>query len=390
LKASCVAHGEPIVKHRILQIIPSLDRAGAEKQMSFLTRGLPREEFDVHVAVLTRGGPLLEELRRAGIPVTLIGKSWRLDPRAFWRLKELVARLNPDLVHTWLFAANAYGRAAGIACGVKCLVAGERCVDPWKGGLEFSIDRLLARRTARIVTNSLGVQEFYVRHGLPAEKFVVIPNAVAPAQASPLTRQQLLAELQLPQDARLVGLIGRLWPQKRVKDAIWAADLLKVVRRDVHLLVLGDGPQRERLWKFRQQCEISDKVHFLGHRDDVPRLLPHFDVLWSASAYEGQSNALLEAMATGVPVVATDIPGTRDLVVHGQTGYLIDPGSRAPNAATVNKAVAAGLARYTNELLDAPDLARRLGAAARLRAESEFSREKMIERHASLYRELLN
>jgi glycosyltransferase involved in cell wall biosynthesis len=376
------------VKKRILHLIPSLDRAGAEKQMSLLVRGLPSTEFDVHVAVLTRTGPLAAELEEAKIPVTLIGKRWKADPWAFRRLRRLVAELRPDLLHTWLFAANAYGRAAGIACGVKCLVAGERCVDPWKSWAGLAIDRFLARRTARIATNSSAIRDFYVRHRLPEEKFVVIPNAVTPPP-SPTTREQVLAELGLPHDSRLVGLVGRLWPQKRVKDAIWAADLLKVVRNDVHLLVIGDGPQRDRLLKFRSQIEIADQVHFLGHRDDVPRLMPHFEVLWSPSGYEGQSNAILEAMAAGVPVVATDIPGTRDLVVPSETGYLIDPGPSAPTSPMVNKTVAAGMAHYTNDILTDPALARRLGAAARARVEQEFSVEKMIQRYMTLYRELL-
>ena len=293
---------------RVLQIIPTLDRAGAEKQMTLLARQLPRREFEVQVCALTRGGPLLTDLHQAGIPTTVIGKRWKLDPQAYWHLKRLVARFRPDLIHTWLFAANSYGRAAGIACGVKCLVAGERCVDPWKGWTELSIDRYLARRTDRIAANSTAVRDFYVRHGLPAEKFTVIPNGVPPAEPSRSSRQILLAELGLPEDARLIGAVGRLWPQKRLKDAIWAADLLKVIRNDVHLLIAGDGPHRDRLRRFRDQVEIRDKVHFLGHRDDVPRLMPHFDVLWSTSGYEGQSNAILEAMAAGVPVVATDIP----------------------------------------------------------------------------------
>ena len=365
------------MKKRILQIIPTLDRAGAEKQMSLLARGLPREEFDVHVCALTRGGPLLAELREADIPTTVIGKRWKLDPLAYTRLRRHVEQVRPDLIHTWIFAADAYGRAAGIACGVKCMVSGLRCVDPWKGRLELSIDRYLARRTSRIVANSPGVKEFYVEKGLPAEKIDVIHNGIRPVTPEPTARRQLLAELELPENVRLVGLIGRLWPQKRVKDAIWAADLLKVIRDDVHLLIVGDGPQRDRLWKYRDQVDIRDKVHFLGERGDIPRLLPHFDVLWSTSGYEGQSNAIMEAMTMAVPVVATDIPGTRDLVVHEQTGYLVPIGDRA------------GFARHTNNLLDDATLARRLGEAGRTRMETEFSIEQMIEQYAELYRGLL-
>jgi len=365
------------VRKRILQIIPTLDRAGAEKQMSLLARRLPREEFDVHVCALTRGGPLLGGLQKAGIPTTVIGKRWKLDPQACWRLTRHVSRLRPELIHTWLFAADSYGRAAGIACGVKCLVGGLRCVDPWKGWLELRIDRYLARHTARIVANSPGVRDFYVRQGLPAEKIEVIPNGIGPIPPSRTTRRQLLGELGLAGEVHLVGLVGRLWAQKRVKDAIWAADLLKVIRDDVHLLVVGDGPLRQRLLKFRRQVEITDRVHFLGHRNDLPQLLPHFDVLWSTSAYEGQSNVIMEAMASGVPVVATDIAGTRDLVVPNLTGYLVPVGDRA------------GLARHTNRLLDDPALAGRLGRAGQERMSGEFSVEKMVARHAELYRRLL-
>ena len=373
---------------KILQIIPTLDRSGAEKQMTLLARSLPREEFEVHVAALTRGGPMLAELKSAGVPVTILGKRWKFDPHAFWKLFRLVRGLKPDLIHTWLFAANTYGRAAGVLAGVKCLVAGERCVDPWKTW-ELWFDRWLARHTSRIAANSEGVREFYAARGIPAEKIEVIPNGIPLPPACSTTRQEILAELGIPSTARLVGLIGRLWPQKRVKDALWAADLLKQIRDDVHLAIVGDGPDRRRLEIFRDQCEIGDKVHFLGHRSDVPRLLPHFDVLWLPSAYEGQSNAIMEAMAAGVPVVATDIPGTRELVVDGQTGYLVSTEGWPPNATTVNKTVAAGLARHTLRILDDPALARRLGEAAQKRMRDEFSVENMVARYADLYRRLL-
>ncbi|MBN2022666.1 MAG: glycosyltransferase [Pirellulales bacterium] len=365
------------MKKRILQIIPTLDRAGAEKQMCLLAGGLARDEFDVRVCALTRGGPLSEDLRRAGVPTTVIGKRCKLDPLAFWRLRQHVAELKPDLVHTWIFAADAYGRVAGMFAGVPAMVTGLRCVDPWKSGLQLALDRLLARRTARLVANSPGVRDFYVEKGLPAEKIEVIANGVEPAGPVRTTRRQILAELGLPEDSRLVGLVGRLWAQKRVKDAIWAADLLKVIRKDVHLLIVGDGPQRRQLVRYRDQIEIADKVHFLGERPDVARLLPHFDALWSTSGYEGQSNTVMEAMAAAVPVVATDVPGTRDLVVHGETGYLVPVGDRA------------GFARHTNRLLDDAALAARLGQAARQRMAEHFAVAAMIDRHADLYRRVL-
>ena len=362
---------------RLLHIIPTLVRGGAEKQLALLASGLARDEFDAHVVVLTHTGPLEATLREAGVPMTVIGKRWKFDPFCYARLRRRIRELKPEIVHTWLFAANAYGRQAAASLGIKHIVAGERCVDPWKSSWQLMIDRRLARCTERIVTNSTGVKEFYVGKGLPPEKFVVIPNGVQPANIEhPVSREALLAELGLPPRARLIGAVGRLWPQKRVKDLIWAADLLKSTRDDTHLLVVGDGPQRSRLERYRDQSEIADRVHFLGERPDVPRLVAHFDVLWLASEYEGQSNAVLEAMSAAVPVIATDIPGNRDLVIDGTTGYLVPLGDRFE------------FTRRTHWLLDDEALRRRLGDAGRERVFREFSARQMVARHAELYREL--
>ena len=364
---------------RILQIIPTLVRGGAEKQLSLLATGLARDGWDVHVCVLTHTGPLEAQLQAAGVPVTHIDKRWKIDPFAFRRLKREIQRLRPDIVHTWLFAGNSYGRQAAFAAGVRHVIAGERCVDPWKGMLQLGIDRYLARRTERIVTNSSGVRDFYASKGLPAEKFTIIPNGIAPFAPpanQPVTRAALLQELGLPQDARLIGAIGRLWSQKRVKDIIFAADLVKCVRDDGHFLIIGDGPQRSRLERYAEQVCVPEMVHFLGERSDVPRILPHLDLLMLASSYEGQSNAIMEAMSAGIPVVASDIPGNRDLVVPEQTGYLVDVGDRA------------ALAQKALMILDDSTLASRLGSAGRERMRKEFSIGQMVQRHEELYRAL--
>lgn len=378
---------------RVLEIIPTLDRGGAEKQMALLATGLPRDSYDVHVAALTRGGPLADTLAARDIPVHRIDKRWKADPAAFWRLRRLIKELRPDIVHTWIFAANCYGRQAAFSAQVPHVIAGERCVDRWKVAYEFAIDRHLAKRTSRIATNSAGIREFYVEHGIPDDKFVVIPNGIpiSPAGHLPnsltkaadsepagslVSREDWLDHLNLPHSARLIGAVGRLWPQKRYKDLIWAAELLKVIRDDTHLLIVGDGPQRWRLERFRDQVGIRDRVHFLGHREDVFNLLPHLDCFWLGSAYEGQSNALMEAMLAGLPVVATDITGNRELVTDGETGLLIPIGDRA------------GLARQTRQLLDNASEARRLGEAARRRMRTEFTVERMVKRYDDLYREV--
>jgi glycosyltransferase involved in cell wall biosynthesis len=365
------------VTRRILHIVPTLDRAGAEKQLVLLAENLPRDEFDVHVCAITSGGALADDLERAQIPLTIIGKQWKFDPLAWWRLRQHIRKLKPDLVQTWMFTANAYGRTAALSAGVPRIVASERCVDSWKAPHQLAIDRFLARRTDRVIVNSRGVENFYVGEGVPAEKIRLIHNGIGPSCDGSLSREQLLAELGLPQGTRLIGAVGRLWPQKRLKDLIWATDLLKTIRSDVHLLIVGDGPQRRILDRYRHLCNLDAKVHLLGARNDVPSLMPHFDLLWLASAYEGLPNAIMEAMVCGIPVVASDIPGNRELVTHGQSGFLVSVGDRA------------GFARYAHKILEDPSLAARLGQAGRQRIINDFTIEAMVEKHVALYRELL-
>ena len=363
---------------RILQIIPTLVQGGAEKQLTLLATGLEKGRYDVHVCALTSAGPYADVLGDSRIPVHVVGKSWKIDPGAYWRLKRHIRAVQPDIVQTWIFAANCYGRQAAISCRVPRIVAAERCVDRWKLPYQFAIDRHLAQRSDALVAPSEGVRQFYVGHGLPEDKFHVIHNGVTTATLpTSLTRDELLVELDLPQHTRLIGAVGRLWPQKRWKDAIWAAELLSVVRDDVHLLILGEGPQRWRLERFAKQVHLRGKIHFLGHRDDALKMLPHFDCLWLSSSYEGLPNSILEAMVAGVPVVATDIPGNRDLVISHETGYLVPVGDRA------------AFARQTLQLLEDESLRKEMGNAAKRRVADHFSVDKMIRRYDEFYQQLI-
>lgn len=388
-------------KIRLLLIIPTLDRSGAEKQCTLLASRLPRERFDVHVAVLTRGGPLVAELEAADVPYTVLGKSWKIDPIAYGKLKRLIKRFRPDIVHTWLFAANAYGRQAAKACGVKHVIAGERCVDPWKGRLHFAVDRYLDRCTEKTVTNSRGVVDFYAEQGFAREKFHVIPNAVLPPRAFPGVREAIEWEFDLkPLEPTcqadpyvpvtspeflpssrvfLLGIVARLWPQKRLDEMIWVAESLQFALVDFHLMILGDGPERENLLRYRDEKRLFSCVHFLGHRNDAERFFPAFDVLLCPSAYEGQSNAILEAMSHGIPVIASDIPGNRELVLHGATGLLVPEcdGDRQRRRTLYVQAII--------ELYEQEELRQRMGEAGRKRVQEEFTLEKMIERHVQFY-----
>ena len=402
------------MRHKVLFVIPTMDRCGAEKQLTLLATGLPKDKFDVKVALLTRGGPYMQRLLDAGISVELIGKNGRFSFRAYRKLKGVIKRYKPDVVHTWLFAANAYGRLAAFACKVPVVICGERCVDLWKGFSHWCVDKYLEPRTDVYAVNSQGVVDFYIQRGIPAEKFVVIPNAVElPRDDSRLfTKQKLLEELNLPQNGVvesigkqaifekiaiadssrnpsfpwIIGLVARLWPQKRIRDALWAADQLKFSLLPFYLFIIGDGPEKESLLRFRDDLQLNDRVFFLGERDDVSRLIPCFDLLWNCSEYEGQSNSILEALSFGVPVIASDIPGNRELITSGENGLLI---SDFDGDETRRKTA---LSRETIRLLrpENRDLLKSWGEAGKTRIKRDFSVEKMIESHVELYERLLS
>lgn len=408
---------------KVAHIIPTLVQGGAEKQMSLLVRNLDRERFDCQVVVLTHSGPLEETLRAADIPLHFVKKRGKLDPLAINRLLSILRQIQPDVVHTWLFAANSYGRLAARRLRTPVIISSERCVDPWKRWWHHRIDRYLDRFTDCIVTNSPGIQEFYCQHGASADKFVVIPNALqlppphptppdgpaaavgttgdasrAAQSASPPTQQQAAHQPTDPPSAnaarkritrdeffhrfslqprqRLVGAVGRLWAQKGYEDLIWAGELLRVAYGDLWFVILGDGPDREKLQQYRDKVEAFDSVRFLGHREDAYELMSAFDLLWNGSLYEGQSNTILEAMSLGIPVVASDIPGNRDLVINEVTGYLYSLGDIET------------LIRRSNALLKDDKQRAELGRNAVERVQTEFSLEKMVTAHEQLYQEL--
>lgn len=368
-----MASNKPV---RVLQIIPSLDRSGAEKQLTLLATHLPRDRFDVHVCALTRSGPFEKVLREAGIPVHIIGKRLKWDPTSLWRLYRLIGQLQPQIVQTWIFAANCYGRVAARMAGVPTILASERCVDEWKSGYHFTIDRLLARWTRKIVVNADAIGEFYARRGIDREKIVTIKNAIVAGDVVVQNSTDIRKRLDLPAVGPVIGFIGRLWPQKRVQDLIWAADILRLSGWRADILVVGDGPRRGSLEKFVREIDIGDQVHFLGHRDDVPEILNLVDLVVLPSAYEGLPNVLLEAMAVGKPVIACQVPGVDEVVVHGQTGLLVPVKNPLE------------LARAIRELLDDPVKRSRMGQAGKERVLTEFTLDRMISQYDNLYQSL--
>lgn len=364
---------------KVMLLVPTLDQSGAEKQLVLLACRLPRDEFDVHVVALTRGGPFADELAKQGVRLTVLGKRWKFDPVTLWRLRKLIQLEQPDILHTWLFAANAYGRLVvwrQMRSRPKIIVS-ERCVDVWKSGWQLWLDQKLIGRADRLIGNSRAVAEFYRSIGYPTDVVRVIHNGIAIPESPTLSRESLLADLEIPVGSPVIGFIGRMARQKRGEDVIFAMALVAILRPDAHLLMIGEGPERDKLMKFARDIGIDHLVRFTGHRADAAKFLSVMDVFWLASDFEGLSNSLMEAMAAGVPCIASDIPPNRELVVDGETGFVVRVGDRV------------GFQQFTDRLLADAELARRMGDAGRERMRREFSIASMVDAHAKLYREVV-
>jgi glycosyltransferase involved in cell wall biosynthesis len=346
---------------------------GAGRQVALLAEGLPRAEFDVHVCALGSSGPLAIELADGGVPTAALGRRWPVDPAALWRLHRYVAALRPQIVHAWQFPANAYGR---LACTNGCrLVATQRRAELANHWPQEQLDRWLQPRTERLVATSEAVRSFcLLRGGLPQPgRIEVVPPGIVEPPAP--ERRTLREELELPEEARLVAAVGSLTHRRRVKDMVWAMELLGIVVPHLHLLVVGDGPQRRSLQRYAADFRHAGAIHFLGSRD-AREIWPQVDLLWSAGDEDGPPLAILEAMAAGVPVVASDTPGNREVIAPGETGLLFPPGDRP------------GLGRCALRLLQDAAQAQRIGQAGQEHALRQFAAPAMIERHAAMYREL--
>jgi glycosyltransferase involved in cell wall biosynthesis len=360
----------------VLQLIPTLDRSGAEKQMVMLAKGLPRDRFRVEVATLTRHGAFEAELRAAGIAPTAICKRFKIDPLALARLVSFLRIRKFDVVQTWIFAANTYGRLAARLAGVPVVVVAEMAVDLWKGRSERFVDRQLGTWCDRLVGNSHAVVDFYRKLGVPDDRLTMIYSGCGDEEPPVVDRGAIRAELGFETEAPLILFAGRLAEQKRVDDLLKAIDLLQHVQPDLRTVIVGEGPLRDRLEETAQAFHLDGQVRFLGHRNDVPRLMAAADVVVLPSAYEGLPNVALEAMRFRKPVVATTAPGTTEVVVDNETGILVPVGNVML------------LARAIRDLVRDPVLSNRLGEGGRSRVEGHFRADTMIAQFAELYESL--
>jgi glycosyltransferase involved in cell wall biosynthesis len=343
----------------VLFVTPNLHYGSAGRQLMLLASGLPRDAFRVRVAILDTATPWADALAKEGVAVEVLGRRRPFDVLPFLALGRLVRLMRPDVVHVWGAAALRAVVLSGSWDASRLFVS--KALPPTRP--PGALDRWLLGLAGGVVAFGATEAERYHRLGIA----VVAPGMNVPTQA--------VKPAELPGvaagDRVIVGL-GPIEPHKGFRDAVWAFDILRHLYDDVHLVLAGTGSYRPRVELFARRIGVLDQVHFTDAFDDPAPLLQRADLVWAPSRHGGVC-AALEAMAAGRAVVGFQSRSLSEIIVPGETGFLVEPGNKA------------ALARQTRLLLDNPDERRRLGDAGRQRVVEHFSQARLVEACGRLY-----
>jgi len=365
---------------RLLYLIVDLPVGGAEIQLLNLVRHLDRDRYSPVVLCIGKNGPIGEEIAKEGVPVTELGllRKGGGDRRIVTLLREFLRREKISLVHSHLYHANYFGRLAAFRERIPAVCTIHNTYAHPKIHRRL-INRWLARKTARIIAVSGPVREDIIRYdGVDPSKVVVIPNGVDPGRFDiPLTRVEARERLGIPAEHFLIGTVGRLEEQKGLRYLIDAVRMLRERGKNAFLLVAGSGREEVRLREQATRGGIEDAVFFLGARRDVPDLYRAMDVFALSSLWEGGPITLLEAMASGLPVVATPVGFVPEVVRDGVNGFLVP--ARDP----------AMLGEALWRVREDPVRAAEIGREGRETVRDRYTHRHLAEKVMAVYEEVL-
>jgi sugar transferase (PEP-CTERM/EpsH1 system associated) len=378
-----VSAAPPLIVH----VVQQLAIGGMENGLVNLINEMPSGKFRHAIVCMTRATDFRDRLRVPDVPVIALGKRPGHDPRAYMRLWRELRNLRPALVHTRNFG-TLDTQIAALLAGVHVRVHGEHGWDMFDLHGRSARHRRYRQLIMPLVDACIAVSRDIARWlidsvRVPPRRVRQIYNGVDTVRFSPAEEGTVRPDLPWRESESLtvIGTVGRLEAVKDVGTLLRA--FIELCGRNpaatagLRLLIVGDGSQRGELEKQARLSACGDRIAFLGAREDVPALLRQMDVFVLPSLNEGISNTLLEAMACGLPVIATRVGGNVELIADQETGILVAPGD--PD----------DIGRALATLADDGERRRRVGAAARRRAEREFSLQRMVAEYTALYEGLL-
>src|SRR2546428_445 len=383
------------VRTRLLVFLTAFYIGGTERQVVNLARGLDRARFEPKLACLRRSGEFLDEVEAQQIPLSEYRIKSLYSPQTFKQqllLSGNIKRERIEIVHTYNFYPNVFAVPAARLARAPVIVASVRDTGGYETPTQSRLQGFVCRMADCIVANAEAVRQRLIVEGYSPQKITVIRNGVDLKRfAGNCEGAKLRKDLGLPAHAPVVAMLSRLVRQKGVEDFLEASACVAARVPDTRFLVVGDSPPvrkgsavvpeaeyRRELESCAARLGLGARVVFTGFRVDVPELLSEVAVsVLPFVSSEGLSNALLESMAAGVPVVATRVGGNAEAIEEGATGLLVPP--RDPRA----------LSHAICQVLEDRELALRLGQAGRQRVAEYFSLERMVRETEDLYGTLL-
>ena len=363
---------------RITHVVENLNRGGLERVVIDLALAQKAAGHDCRIVCLYEEGLLAGELRAHGIAVNACRKGSGFDVGALRRMRALFRSHGTEILHSHNIIAHAYAALASRGIGARRFLNTRhgRGVAP-PGRLRLWLYSLSMRWTDRVVAVCEAARKNLAEHDrVPDAKLAVVPNGIHVerfAAASPAAHDAVAKLLGVDAATRIIGCVGRLNWAKDLPTLIRAFAALRKRGRDAALALIGDGSLRGELERIAAAENVADRVVFLGDRNDVRTLLPGLDVFAMSSVSEGYSIALLEASASALPIVATDVGGNAEIVSDGISGHIVKTGDPERFADALE------------DVLADPARGRAMGEAAFAWVHREGSVETMVARYQNLY-----
>lgn len=356
-----------------MQLVLSLSPGGTERLVIEICRQLA-DRVESVVCCLDERGEWAAELESLGIPVLALERTPGFQPSLALQIARLIREHDIDVVHCHHYSPYVYGVLAAVLAHVKVVFTEHgRLTDGEPSRKRQLINPILSVLPGRIYAVSGDLKQHMVAEGFPAGCIQVVYNGIDPGRRpTALDRAAARDALGLPHDAFVIGTAGRLDPVKRLDVLLQVHTRVVLKHPGTRTVIIGDGPERARLESLAEGLGIAGSVTFAGYRADVRALMSAFDVYLNSSAYEGVSLTILEAMAAGLPVVATPVGGNPEVVVEKETGYLVAGGPHAIADAVCHLAID-GHQRHV------------MGDAARWRVMRHFSIARMVNEYAAAY-----
>ena len=356
------------------------NEAGTENQLISLIRGMDSQRFELFVVCIEDGEPLRRLAPQATPLVFPVTRVFTLNGlRQILRLRNQINRLQIDILHAFFWRTSVLGVVAAWGSNCHVVLTSRRNMGYWYTPFYLYAFRLLNRMTSRVVANSESAKRAAVEiEGLPASRIDVLYNGVKVEQFSGVGNRALLDRLGIPRHSQIIGIVANYRPVKNLPMFLQAASLIAAQCPSAVFLLVGRGSLRESLGELAEQLGIAEKVFFTDGEGPVAGYLPLMEVGCLSSLNEGFSNAILEYMATGLAVVATDVGGNSEAVIDGVTGFLTASGDEKAFADRVIS------------LLEDKALREGMGERGRARCEELFGMESCIRQHERYYQSQLS